>query len=690
MEDTPPEKQFKFTFYSLTDLKTTFQTNSVADKPDGFECIPTIYKMGLKRYLHPSDLSDVRVFHKDSVPDGWVTEKKFNWMALTKYIDRKTDHIIEQYNYLPIPDGYVKYDRFKDDPSKPNNYLVARYPDFRYHNQKGVHVYINEDTEEHRLYHFNDTIPSEFVRYSWKRHNQHSVNYYKKPIETANPTWRPYKNNTTDDVKMFLVGVDHIPSDWSKIQQITKREIRHQLGGLIDYDRNKLYPEIFNYNKYTKYYLRLVNYRLDNPYVGGRVDRHHVLPASVMGCDEPNNIVHLSYREHLWAHKVLTKCMASDQGKASMLVAAYLMYRINQKSNSLCKIKYTKQQIEEMHENHAEYSRKMVTYSLPEHGLVKKFIPGTEPEGWVKGNSKIQGKLPFYNPETLVTKRFKPGTEPEGWVLGDLNSRGKVYYSHPETLKSKQFVPGTEPVGWIKGNLRIAGKSYYFHPETLESNMFTPGTEPDGWVKGNVKMKDKVLFSDPETLVTKWFYPGSEPDGWIKGNMYKVGKIYYYNPDTLETKSFIPDTEPAGWIKGDPLKRGKMIYSHPDEPQSKLFIPGTEPDGWVRGAFNKQGKCYYHDPVTLVTSVYTPGSEPDGWVSGVAKKRGKTNYYNPTTLNSKHFTPGTEPEGWIKGDPLKRGKMLFNNPETLEMKWFTPGTEPDGWVKGNSKKKSKN
>jgi hypothetical protein len=63
---------------------------------------------------------------------------------------------------------------------------------------------------------------------------------------------------------------------------------------------------------YQRLYDELISYRLSNPAIG-YVERHHILPKSMGGSDDPTNLVVLSGREHWVAHLLLYKIHKNRQ-----------------------------------------------------------------------------------------------------------------------------------------------------------------------------------------------------------------------------------------------------------------------------------------------------------------------------------------------------------------------------------------
>ena len=71
-------------------------------------------------------------------------------------------------------------------------------------------------------------------------------------------------------------------------------------------------------NKYLRWYQSLCS----KSYLGKGRHRHHIIPRSLGGTDDPSNIVYLSYRQHFVAHRLLLKI---TEGKARSKMAFALM-----------------------------------------------------------------------------------------------------------------------------------------------------------------------------------------------------------------------------------------------------------------------------------------------------------------------------------------------------------------------------
>lgn len=80
-------------------------------------------------------------------------------------------------------------------------------------------------------------------------------------------------------------------------------------------------------NKYTKWYNAIIAQASKRVNQIGYVERHHIIPKSLGGTDDPNNLVPLTAREHFICHLLLTKMVSNPLHKRSMYYASYMMVR---------------------------------------------------------------------------------------------------------------------------------------------------------------------------------------------------------------------------------------------------------------------------------------------------------------------------------------------------------------------------
>ena len=80
-------------------------------------------------------------------------------------------------------------------------------------------------------------------------------------------------------------------------------------------------------NKYTIWYSAITD-RARTRKIDGYTERHHIIPKSLNGTDDKNNLVDLTAREHFICHWLLTK-MHTGEAKAKMIYALNGMKRSN-------------------------------------------------------------------------------------------------------------------------------------------------------------------------------------------------------------------------------------------------------------------------------------------------------------------------------------------------------------------------
>lgn len=82
---------------------------------------------------------------------------------------------------------------------------------------------------------------------------------------------------------------------------------------------------IYQCNKYTRLYFRIIDRRKSLP-IDGYGENHHIVPRALGGSNLPDNLVKLTAREHFICHRLLVK-MLLGSAKAKMVSAAYMMIK---------------------------------------------------------------------------------------------------------------------------------------------------------------------------------------------------------------------------------------------------------------------------------------------------------------------------------------------------------------------------
>lgn len=124
---------------------------------------------------------------------------------------------------------------------------------------------------------------------------------------------------------------------------------------------------MFLSNKYTNIYFNIIKRAKSMPR-GGYTENHHIIPRSLGGSNDADNLVKLSAREHFIAHRLLCK-MTTSKDKGKMYFAFNMMQLSNNNQNRYKKLTSTSYAI--LREELSKY------ISLSQKG--KKTGPQTKP-----------------------------------------------------------------------------------------------------------------------------------------------------------------------------------------------------------------------------------------------------------------------------------------------------------------------
>jgi hypothetical protein len=125
---------------------------------------------------------------------------------------------------------------------------------------------------------------------------------------------------------------------------------------------------IFIDNKYSRWYFKLISFRKIN-FPSGIVENHHIVPRSLGGSDDIENLVKLTPREHFICHLLITKCCPDKLSTYKMVTAAHHMmhlrgnktnrsYKITSRTYEMLKTKYIALHSERMKSLTAEQKSK--------------------------------------------------------------------------------------------------------------------------------------------------------------------------------------------------------------------------------------------------------------------------------------------------------------------------------------------
>lgn len=90
--------------------------------------------------------------------------------------------------------------------------------------------------------------------------------------------------------------------------------------------------DIFLQNKYTNVYINLIARGIIRSKPIGYAERHHIVPRSLGGSNDEENLVWLTPREHFICHRLLTR-MTSGRAKSTMCYALLIMLSPSEKAH---------------------------------------------------------------------------------------------------------------------------------------------------------------------------------------------------------------------------------------------------------------------------------------------------------------------------------------------------------------------
>ena len=203
-------------------------------------------------------------------------------------------------------------------------------------------------------------------------------------------------------------------------------------------------------NKYNTWYNNIINLAR-NRVLEGYTELHHIIPSSLGGSDEPDNLVALTAREHSICHILLTK-FTTGQDRNKMLHAAILM-----KSANIYQDRYfngrlyetvrreyaNKRSIEQTGTGNSYYGKKHSNETRAKMSASKKLLygNGNHPHVGMKRSDEAKRNI-------SLSKKGRPSTK-KGIPQGPLTKEQKQ--KHKESLQGKCF-------WWTNGinNIRAA------------------------------------------------------------------------------------------------------------------------------------------------------------------------------------------------------------------------------------------
>jgi hypothetical protein len=147
---------------------------------------------------------------------------------------------------------------------------------------------------------------------------------------------------------------------------------------------------IFIDNKYTRTYNQLVAKRQQTP-ATGYIEKHHIIPRSMGGSNNPTNLVAFTAREHYIAHLLLTKMTTgperSKMFKAALMMANRKVSKVNSRIYETLRKEHSKEQSARMKAHYASPENRK---KHRERALAQGLKPPTTPKGFKQSPEQVE------------------------------------------------------------------------------------------------------------------------------------------------------------------------------------------------------------------------------------------------------------------------------------------------------------
>lgn len=230
-------------------------------------------------------------------------------------------------------------------------------------------------------------------------------------------------------------------------------------------------------NKYTTWYLNIVQKALNRDSISGYYEKHHILPKSFKmgGESDPINIVKLSAKEHYLCHRLLPLMIEHKSLKLKMACALlYMSYGNGQTPKHLppsSTIENIKNKLSVLKRGiKGKKWTEQQKLKLKNRSSHNKGVPMTEE---AKENLRIKRANQFIGPRTETTKKKITKT-----LKG--KTKGRIWWNNGVQTVRSITCPGE---GWVKGSLQrtVKGLKWWTDGQSETRALDCPG---DNWYPG--------------------------------------------------------------------------------------------------------------------------------------------------------------------------------------------------------------
>ena len=147
---------------------------------------------------------------------------------------------------------------------------------------------------------------------------------------------------------------------------------------------------------HKRIYDEIIKNRQENPINEGYTEKHHIVPKSLGGSDNPDNLIKLSAREHFVCHYLLAKMYKKETIEWYKMNHAFMMMKCSSIS----------------HENGRYFNSRLYEALRGNFSSVMSLAQSG------KGNSQY-GTMWIYNLDLKESKKIPKGNDiPDGWLKG--------------------------------------------------------------------------------------------------------------------------------------------------------------------------------------------------------------------------------------------------------------------------------
>ena len=199
---------------------------------------------------------------------------------------------------------------------------------------------------------------------------------------------------------------------------------------------------------------------------------HHILPKSIGGKNDKNNLILLTYREHYLAHYLLWKIYKNKQ----MLYAFWLMSNMPKIKFKISSRLYEKLKIEFIRTTISTSSKKIVCLETGEvyNSIIEASKKYNLKDGWgitiaIKNKKRVSAGYHWdYYDETIdYTKNQFFGREKQRFSIIRLEDV-KIYYGYREASIENNCAIGTLSTVITKQNMTASGYHWDYYDETID------------------------------------------------------------------------------------------------------------------------------------------------------------------------------------------------------------------------------